>query len=205
MRNISAGRALKGIGAGLVLAATLGIALPAFADPPAHAPAHGWRKKHDPYYVGYTGYSWPQHYGVIDGRCNRDQVGAVLGGVVGGVVGSQIGDGSGRVIATVLGTVLGAVIGREIGRDMDERDRACTGHALELAKDGQSVRWLNDSTGVNYVLTPTGVYPSRSTCRTFELQASRNGRVSKSESVACRSDDGTWKFLKTDPRIASGR
>ena len=28
---------------------------PAFADPPAHAPAHGWRKKNDPDYVGYTG------------------------------------------------------------------------------------------------------------------------------------------------------
>ena len=22
------------------------------AEPPAHAPAHGWRKKHDPAYVG---------------------------------------------------------------------------------------------------------------------------------------------------------
>ena len=30
-------------------------AAPVLADPPPWAPAHGWRKKHDPNYVGYTG------------------------------------------------------------------------------------------------------------------------------------------------------
>ena len=33
-------------------------AAPILAQPPAHAPAHGWRKKNDPHYVGYTGYKW---------------------------------------------------------------------------------------------------------------------------------------------------
>ena len=27
---------------------------PVYADPPSHAPAHGWHKKHDPYYVVIT-------------------------------------------------------------------------------------------------------------------------------------------------------
>ena len=62
--------------------------LAALADPPAHAPAHGWRKKHDPYYVGYTGTQWERDYDVTSGRCNREEIGAVLGGVAGGVVGS---------------------------------------------------------------------------------------------------------------------
>lgn len=50
----------------LILAASLGTS---YADPPAHAPAHGWRKKHDPYYQGYSGYQWQRDYGVIRGEC----------------------------------------------------------------------------------------------------------------------------------------
>ncbi len=69
-----------------LLAAMLGDA--AFADPPSQAPAHGWRKKHDPEYVGYTGTKWARDYDISSGRCNREEIGAVLGGVVGGVVGS---------------------------------------------------------------------------------------------------------------------
>ncbi len=42
------------------------LTLPALADPPSHAPAHGWRKKNDPYYVGYTGRHWNDDFGV---RC----------------------------------------------------------------------------------------------------------------------------------------
>ena len=59
------------------------------ADPPPHAPAHGWRKKNDPYYVGYTGRQWTDDYGIRSGRCDRDRshmataVGAVAGGVIG--------------------------------------------------------------------------------------------------------------------------
>ena len=104
-----------------VAGALLGLLLtiPALADPPAHAPAHGWRKKHDPSYVGYTGREWPRDYGVVEGTCNRKEIGTVLGAVVGGAIGSQIGDGSGRTVAIIVGSVLGAVIGREIGRDMD--------------------------------------------------------------------------------------
>ena len=43
-------------------------------------------------------------YGVVEGRCNREAVGAVLGGVAGGAVGSQVGRGSGRDIAILAGT-----------------------------------------------------------------------------------------------------
>jgi surface antigen len=196
MRTIIWSRNSKQFGLGLAFAACLGLALPLLADPPAHAPAHGWRKKHDPYYVGYTGHEWPQHYGVIEGRCNRDAVGAVLGGIVGGAIGSQVGDGSGRAVAIVLGTVLGAVVGREIGKDMDDRDRACVGHSLELAKSGQSVRWQNERTGVTYIVTPTTAFTSKGeTCRAFKLKTSLDGRSRTSDTGACQTGNGTWRFL----------
>src|SRR3954468_7576086 len=105
---------------------------PAPADPPPWAPAHGWRKKNDPNYVGYTGKKWEKDYGVLDGRCNSAAVGAVLGGVAGGVVGSQVAKGDNRPVAIVVGTVLGTVIGSKIGADIDNGDRGCMGHAFEL-------------------------------------------------------------------------
>src|SRR5690554_7441627 len=93
----------------------------ALADPPPHAPAHGWRKKHDPYYVGYSGARYEQDFGIVSGRCNREEIATVVGGAVGGYLGSRIADEH-PVIGTVIGAVAGAVIGHRIGRELDERE-----------------------------------------------------------------------------------
>jgi hypothetical protein len=130
------------------------IAGPSFAEPPPWAPAHGWRKKNDPDYVGYTGKKWERDYGVIDGRCNTAAIGAVLGGVTGAVIGSRAAEPQDRPVAIVLGTTIGALIGAKIGEQIDEGDRACMGHALELAGERKTVVWTNRATGVTYRLTP---------------------------------------------------
>lgn len=163
------------------------------ADPPDHAKAHGWRKKHDPSYVGYTGREWERDYGIIAGKCNRKEIGTVVGAALGGVVGSQVGDGDGRTVAIIVGSVLGGIIGREIGRDLDDGDRACMGHALELAKVGQPVRWINDQTNVTYVLTPAK--SASKDCRNFKIKASRDSKSQTSNGRACRSSDGSWKIV----------
>jgi surface antigen len=174
-------------------AAVLLIGGVAFADPPDHAKAHGWRKKHDSRYVGYTGREWDRDYGVLEGNCNRKEIGTVVGAVVGGAIGSQVGDGSGQTVAIIVGSVLGAAIGREIGRDLDETDRACVGHALELAKAGQRVQWLNDKTGVKYLLEPLGGGKEGDSCRSYRLTASRSGKSQATDGKACRSGEGTWQ------------
>jgi surface antigen len=163
------------------------------ADPPDHAKAHGWRKKHDARYVGYQGREWDRDYGVLEGTCNRKEIATVVGAVVGGAIGSQVGDGSGRTVAIIVGSVLGAVVGREIGRDLDDADRACVGHALELAKAGQSVRWLNEKTGVNYLMAPLAAANSNDPCRSYQLTATLDGKSRSSKGQACRTGDGTWK------------
>jgi surface antigen len=162
------------------------------ADPPDHAKAHGWRKKHDPAYVGYTGREWQRDYGVVEGNCSRKEIGTVVGAVVGGAIGSQVGEGSARTAAIIVGSVLGAVIGREIGRDLDDGDRACIGHSLELAKAGQSVRWVNDVSKVTYVLTPIAAREVKGGCRKFKLAATHAGKSQAREALACRSGDGVW-------------
>ena len=177
----------------IALVVILSVATPAFADPPSHAPAHGWRKKHDPHYVGYTGKEWEQDYGIVEGHCNRDAIAAAVGAVVGGVIGSQVGEGDGRVVAIIVGTVIGAAVGHAIGRELDDRDRACVGHALELADDGQRVRWQNEESGVSYVVTPLGAAGGDS-CRDFTLESSLDGKLETQRGRACRTGNGTWQM-----------
>jgi surface antigen len=174
----------------LVALALLPIAAP--ADPPPWAPAHGWRKKNDPNYIGYTGKRWERDYGVIEGHCDTDKIGAVVGGVVGGAVGSRHGNDSNRPVAILVGGVIGAVIGAKIGRAIDEADRACMGHALELAGEKTTVRW-NSPNGARYELTPTrNLGESKSPCREFLTRVASARASDAVKGVACRRANGDW-------------
>jgi surface antigen len=184
---------------GVVLITGLLLASPPalFADPPPWAPAHGWRKKHDPYYQGYTGTRWPEDYGILDGRCNREAIGAAIGGAVGGIIGSKVGEGGARTVATIIGTVLGAVMGAKLGEILDEADRACIGHALELVRDETRVSWVNPEAGVSYLLKPLGGYRSHGMpCREFSMRVTRAGRSETRQGRACRKAEGTWEMVR---------
>jgi surface antigen len=177
--------------------AALIVALPclALATPPSWAPAHGWRKKNDPHYAGYSGRSWDDDFGVQSGRCNREDVGAVLGAVAGGAIGAEAGpDGAGRAVAVVVGTVIGAAIGAEIGRRMDKADRSCAGHALELARGGQTVTWVNPTSGVTWQLTPVSAPASTDGCRKFRLIATGSFGLGEGRTTACPGEDGVWNL-----------
>ena len=173
------------------------LALPALADPPSHAPAHGWRKKHDPYYVGYTGRQWSDDYGVRSGRCDRDRVGAALGAVAGGAIGAAVSDGDDRLIAILAGATIGAVIGHEIGDRMDDRDRACFGHSLELLEDGRRVEWAGSGRDTIYTLVPYSRFErDGKVCRRFSLVRLVDGRQVKKQGSACHYGDGDWRMVK---------
>ena len=183
--------------------AALVAAGPAFADPPAHAPAHGYYKKkpHDHevyeverrtvrYYEGKSGVAYVRDYGISSGRCNRDEIGAVIGGVTGAVIGGQMADRDNRAVGMVVGGVFGAVLGHAIGDSIDDRDRACMGHALELGRPGVPVVWRND--GRRYHFTPRG--DARDGCRhaTLVVDGGRPRDV-----LACPSGRGEWRFRRS--------
>jgi surface antigen len=190
------------------LAALIALPCLALAAPPDWAPAHGWRKKHDPDYAGYSGRKWDDDYGVVAGSCDRGRIGQVLGGVAGGVAGGAIGGeiakgSEQRDVAIVLGTVIGAAIGSEVGRRMDRTDRSCVGHALELAGDGRVVRWTNPNTRVTYQLTPLGESRSGDGCRSFRLVATGSFGLTEGRTTACPDADGTWRPVDGDePRLS---
>jgi surface antigen len=170
------------------------LASTASAEPPPWAPAHGWRKKNDPNYVGYTGKKWERDYGVVEGRCNTAAVGAVLGGVTGAVIGSRASEQD-RPVAIILGTTIGAVIGAKIGEEIDQNDRACMGHALELAAEKRTVVWTNAATGVTYRLTPTRNLGTRQQpCREFKTVLASAKKRDAVSGVACRRGNGEWVF-----------
>jgi surface antigen len=174
----------------LLVAFAVGLPVPtaSLADPPAHAPAHGWRKQHDPDYLGHTGKRWGDDYGILGGRCNVEAIGAAIGGAVGGAIGSQVGDG--RAVGVIVGTVLGAIVGAAAARELSGADRACFGHALELAKDRQRVSWRSPENGRDHAITPLSTYQRDGRlCRDYEFI--NNGEVSRQ--TACAVGGGEWQ------------
>ncbi|MBW8328927.1 MAG: glycine zipper 2TM domain-containing protein [Thiobacillus sp.] len=174
---------------------------PALADPPDHAPAHGYYNKHDDdldrkkykkakHYQGKSGVAYVSDYGISGGRCNRDEIGAVIGGVTGAVIGGQVGRRNDRVVGMVVGGVLGAVVGHAIGDSMDDRDRACMGHALELGRPGVPVVWR--SAGQDYHFTPRG--DAFNGCRHATVVV--DGRKPR-DVLACPSGRGEWRFRRS--------
>lgn len=183
---------------------SMSLATDAFSDPPPWAPAHGYRNKdkgkgkgrseREQYYVGYSGNEYERDYDIVrSGRCNREKVGAVIGGVVGGVIGNEVGSRDNRLIATILGAAAGALIGAKIGRDMDDRDRACWGQALELGTTGRRVLWSNEANGVRYDITPgDGSRSGGRVCRDYTLVEYRGRNSISSSGTACQVRSGEW-------------
>lgn len=180
----------------LIVSSFVAWAAPAFAQPPAHAPAHGWRKKHDPYYVGYTGQQWERDYDIASGRCNRQEIATVVGAIAGGVIANRVADEH-RTVATVVGAIAGAVIGNRIGRELDEADRGCLGHALEIAQPGQRVSWKNDAADLRYELVPgAGSTRNGSPCREYTLTTIDGRKRASQTGLSCRTAHGVWQVAR---------
>lgn len=115
----------------LLIAATLAAvalpALPAAADPPSWAPAHGRRAKEQSIYDSSGRYREPHRLGRNDrvwrgndGRyyCKRNNgtTGLIVGAAAGALLGRAIDTRGDRLLGTLLGGTGGALLGREIDR-----------------------------------------------------------------------------------------
>jgi uncharacterized protein YcfJ len=110
-------------------ASTLGLtAVPALADPPPHAPAHGKRAKDraslydargyymTPKRISRSSYMWRGD----DGKyyCKRDNgtTGLVIGAGVGALAGHELAGRGDKTLGVLLGAAVGGVLGRAIDR-----------------------------------------------------------------------------------------
>lgn len=174
------------------------VAAPVLADPPAHAPAHGYRakegskeaRKEARKYRGYTGVEWKEDYGVRGGRCNTDTVLATIGAAGGAIIGNRTASAENRVVATIVGAIIGGVVGNEVGEAIDNTDRACIGHALEVGAAGRNITWTNPKTGLVHVMQPTA--DLKDGCRRFDYRVGPKGKASSL--VACRSAEAAWSI-----------
>ncbi|MEO6185683.1 MAG: glycine zipper 2TM domain-containing protein [Steroidobacteraceae bacterium] len=179
-------------------------ALPAFADPPSHAPAWGYRDKHEKHdndgdrtdkhhgHRGYTGTEWDDDYGVGSGRCNTDAILTAVGAVGGAAIGNRVASRENRVVATIVGAVIGGLIGNKVGDAIDDGDRGCLGHALEIAPVRRAVVWTNSRTHVEHYMRP--VRDLDGGCREFEYREGPRGRLTML--TACRADGGAWRIRR---------
>lgn len=94
-------------------------AMPAMADPPRWAPAHGWRNNHGD--VAYrTTDNGIRYWQGEDGRyyCKRGDgtVGLLAGAAVGALLGRAIDTRGERATGTILGAAAGALLGNELAK-----------------------------------------------------------------------------------------
>jgi surface antigen len=166
-------------------------------EPPAHAPAYGARDKDKQArkeakaarkYRGYTGVEWQEDYGVQSGRCNTDTVLTAIGAAGGAIIGNRTASPENRTIATIAGAIIGGVVGNRIGDSIDDRDRACMGHSLEVGAIGRTISWTNPSTRVVHTLRPIKDLPDG--CRSFEFVEAAGAKPATM--TACRTPQATW-------------
>ena len=80
---------------------------------------------------------------------------------------------------------------------MDEKDRACFGHSLELLEDGRKVTWAGSKRGLTYTLAPDRRFERDGrVCRHFTLSREEDGRRVSKQASACRYGEGDWRMIK---------
>jgi hypothetical protein len=129
---------------------------------PAHARSTGP-------FMGYTGVEWADDFGITRGRCSREAVGKALA----------------DPRAATPGQSPVAVFA---GLDLDDADRACAAHALELARHGRTVRWSAGKRQVSISIGDDAV-ANGLPCRPFTVRTS--GRTTRG--LACQAQVGVWE------------
>jgi len=170
-------------------------------------------------HVGHGGTRWSTDYGIAAGRCDRDAI--VVDATPGGQTLVQrheenLKNRSVGIIGATQGT--GLLLSTRLGGRLDERDRRCLGHVLELGVPGRQVGWTNGTTRQAYAVavseyTPSSSLPSgtrpgpRERCRVLLLTttgvgvgvgaragAGAAGRGNTETLVACEANPGVWSI-----------
>jgi surface antigen len=192
----------------IALAGGAGVAAHAQQSPSSQAsrePPHryGWPLRTSGTYVGWSGARWSRDFGVASGRCNRRDIATIVlvpdgRGTLTPQVVAQVPAGYTRNVGTLRGASVAALVGASLNQDLDDQDRDCMGHALEIGKPGRSVSWQNPGTQLTLAITPGRENRSRKSsggykCREYVVTIARPGAAAVSKpGVACQAEPGLW-------------
>lgn len=160
----------------------LGVLQIAQANPPDHAPAHGYRNNTGNY-VGYTGHPWARDFGVLQGNCDARGLAATIG----------TGGTTDQAAAILIEAIFRQTFPDAANAVDLALDSYCFGHTLELVPTGQSVYWKNPNTGTDIYLTPG---KKSNNCRTYNGMKVSDGKKSRFSGIACSTVQGQWKIVK---------
>lgn len=161
--------------AGLAIALSAAIAAPAFASPPDHAPAHGYRAQTGDYPPEYYQRHGDREFRYYEQACARSGEASI-----GAAIGSLIGQ-----------TEIGARIGESLSDCDESQFRYAARSAFET--DG-SAYWTNPDTGRRGVINAGGrINGYEEPCRRADAEFfTRQGEYVRETVVMCQNQDGSW-------------
>jgi len=188
----------------LVAAGLLSTALAQTATPARGAATGG--------YAGYGGTRWTTDYGIGSGRCDRDAIVLDTAEAPKTLVQRHEENLKNRTVGIIGATAgSGLLLSTRLNGQLDERDRRCLGHVLELGTAGRQVGWTNGTTRQAYAvavteytpstIVPSGARPSaRDRCRVLLLTRTAAGTSGSAGSgstqtlIACQANPGVWSI-----------
>jgi len=162
-------------------------------------------------YTGYSGTRWSTDYGIGAGRCDRDQIVVEPSGSGQTLVQRHEENLKNRTVGIIGATQgTGLLLSTRVDGRLDERDRRCLGHVLELGTAGRQVGWTNGTTRQTYAVvvseyTPSSSLPSgarpgaKDRCRVLLLTTvvagvGAAGRGNTEKLIACEANPGVWSI-----------
>jgi hypothetical protein len=160
-------------------------------------------------YTGFGGTRWSTDYGIGAGRCDRDAIVIEANDARKTLVQRHEENLKNRTVGIIGATSgSGVLLSTRLGGRLDDRDRHCLGHVLELGAVGREVTWINPTTRQAYVAVvneyaPTTRIPTASgpkaqdRCRVLVLTTTAVGVAARGPArtlVACQANPGVWSI-----------
>jgi len=165
-------------------------------------------------YTGYGGTRWSTDYGIGAGTCDRDRIVVETESAPKTLVQRHEENLKNRTVGIIGATTASGVLlsTNRLGGRLDDRDRHCLGHVLELGTTGREVRWSNPAMRQSYVAVVSEVTPgtripgatgigARDRCRVLVLTTATgtgvtlNGARGQAQTlVACQANPGVWSI-----------
>lgn len=134
--------------------------------------------------------------GRYEGDCHKGNAvaGTIFGALAGGLLGSAASRGNGG--AVVGGAVLGGLLGNTISREIDCEDQPVAFNVYATGLNGEighRYEWRHDNDRGDF--TPIREFRRRGeVCREFRETSYRGRDAHSHNGVACRREDGHWRF-----------